>query len=332
MLLFFCATTASAEEFNAGIVQGLWYSQEDIFAGDTVRIYVAIRNNTGSDLTGTIEFKDGEKRIDRKNVEALDGRIIESWADWTPSYGTHTISASLSRIALHTVGSSTQEAAVTSALAEETFFVDYDTDGDSIGNEDDSDDDGDGVSDTEEKKNGTDPLRKNKQEESDEEDTEVTKEDDEDKQDENADAVSGDEPLGLERYLTESPAENMLSGVTTFINDAKDDLDAYRAQRTEKRKAGTTTPEVNEDGFGAITRSTSTQGSAYKDWSLTDFFGSVFNLAKALFDVGYTSILAALSFILSHPILVQLGVLVLILFVILKFALHGMHQDHPSHH
>ena len=75
MLLFFCATTASAEEFNAGIVQGLWYSQEDIFAGDTVRIYVAIRNNTGSDLTGTIEFKDAEKPIDRKNVESLDGPI-----------------------------------------------------------------------------------------------------------------------------------------------------------------------------------------------------------------------------------------------------------------
>jgi hypothetical protein len=147
-----------AQEFNAGIVQGLWYSQDTVFAGDTVRIYVAIRNNTGSDLSGTVEFFDGDKRLERKNVQALDGRIIESWADWTPTYGTHTLSANLARTELHKVGSSTQAVEVTSALAEDVLFVDYDTDKDTIGNEDDADDDGDKISDAQEKQNGTDPL------------------------------------------------------------------------------------------------------------------------------------------------------------------------------
>ena len=147
-----------AQEFNAGFVQGLWYDTETIFADKPVRIYIAIRNNTGADLTGTVEFFDNDKRIERNNVSALNGRIIESWADWTPSFGTHTLSATLSRIELHVVGSSTQAVEVVSALAEDTFFVDFDTDGDGIGNEDDKDDDGDGKSDKEEIEAGTDPL------------------------------------------------------------------------------------------------------------------------------------------------------------------------------
>ncbi len=315
LLLLFPFFSAGAEEFNAGIVQGLWYSDETIFEGDTVRIYVAIRNNTGSDLSGTVEFKDGQTRIERQNVQALNGRIIESWADWTPSYGTHTISATLSRIALHAVGSSTQEVSLTSTLADDTFFVDHDTDDDNVGNEGDTDDDDDGISDVQEQKNGTDPLTK--------ETAVVTTEDrreDSHEEDSTAEDESANEPEGLERYLAESPAEDVLSSVTTFINDAKENLDGYRAERAEKKQASTTAPDVNGDGFGAVTRSSSSESSSFKELSLTDFFASVFNLAKALFDAGYTLLLAALSFVLAHPVLVQLGILLLILFLLIKLA------------
>ena len=156
---------ANAQESNAGIVQGLWYSNEVVFAGETTRIYVAIRNNTGSDLTGTIEFLDGEKKLERKQVQALDGRIIESWADWTPSYGTHTLTANLSRTELFAVGSTTQEVEVVSVTTSDTLFVDYDTDKDGTGNQTDTDDDQDAISDADEIKNGTDPLVANVQKE-----------------------------------------------------------------------------------------------------------------------------------------------------------------------
>jgi len=312
---------ASAEEFNAGIVQGLWYDQETVFAGKPVRIYVAIRNNTGSDLSGTVEFFDGERKIERKNVQALNGRIIESWADWTPAYGDHTLRATLSRIELHQIGTTTQEVEVTSALAEDTLFVDRDTDDDGRGDQTDPDDDNDGISDEEEKEQGTDPLVKNAsaQETKKQEGAQEQKESDE----EETNKASGDpaSPEGLERYLADSPAEEIFSSATTFINEAKEDLDSYRAKRKEEQ-AGKEEAEATPytDGFGSVERTAEGQKSGIRELSLSDFFSSVWNLAKTIFNVVYTFVLAVLSFILGHPTLVQVGALLFILFLLMKFA------------
>lgn len=316
-----------AQESNAGIVQGLWYSQEKIFTGDTVRIYVAIRNNTGSDLSGTVEFFDGNSRIERKSVQALDGRIIESWADWKPTYGTHTLSANLARTELHKVGSSTQAVEVTSALAEDTIFVDHDTDKDKIGNEDDTDDDADGVSDMQEKQNGTDPLVRNTpattqadaKQEKDEDEDEVIQ-----NNEENNDSSSESEksPEGFERFLADSPAENVLASATKYITTAKQNLDEYREERKEKQEQATSTTKeaVNADGFGEVTRATSSNAGSFSSFDFGDFFTSVFKLIGVIFSTVYTLVLAALSFVLAHPMLVQVGVLVLILFLLMKFA------------
>lgn len=313
LLLCILAPHSYAQEFSAGFVQGVWYSQESVFAGDTVRIYVAIRNNTGSDLSGTVEFFDGTRKIERKSVQALDGRIIESWADWTPTYGSHTVSANLSRIELNRVGTSTKEVEVTSALAEDTLFVDYDTDTDGIGNETDSDDDGDSISDVQEKKDGTDPLVKNSV--PDEDDSSDTAEDEDDE------GSAPNKKQGLERYLADSPAENVFTSVTEIINTAKEDLDTYRQTREEEQeKQSTTTSETYTDGFGEATHATSASSSGLRELSLSDFFASVWNLAKTLFNWVYTFVLFLLSFILGHPILVQVGVLLLILFFMIKAA------------
>jgi hypothetical protein len=317
---------SDAQESNAGIVQGLWYSQEKIFSGDVVRIYVAIRNNTGSDLSGTVEFFDGDIRIERKSVQALDGRIIESWADWKPTYGTHTLSANLARTELHKVGSSTQAVEVTSALAEDSIFVDHDTDKDGVGNEDDTDDDADGISDAQEKQNGTDPLVRNTQptaQEDEEEDTEDTAQATEDtRKVDDSNSTSEDHPEGLERFLADSPAENVLASVTEYITTAKQNLDEYRENREEKQTLASTTtkPAVNADGFGEITRATTSDAGNFSGFDFGDFFASVFKLIGVMFSTAYTLVLAILSFVLAHPILVQVGILVLILFLLIKFA------------
>lgn len=306
----------SAEEFNAGIVQGLWYSQEKVFADDSIRIYVAIRNNTGSDLSGTIEFFDGDTRIARKNVAALNGRIIESWADWTAQYGSHTLSANLTRIELHTIGSSTQEVAVTSALAEDTLFIDHDTDTDGIGNTDDTDDDGDGVTDAQEIEDGTDPLKKEtllpqdaKEEELSENTPQETYETD------NA-------PEGLERFLAESPAQQVLANATHYITATKQELDSYRENRKEKqqlRTAQTASTTVNAEGFGEITRSEDINPESSR-FDMSDFFTNAFTHIGTLLRAVYTLLLGLISFILSYPILVQVGLLLLLLFLLLKTA------------
>lgn len=336
-----------ATDTNAGFVQGLWYSTDvsHIFALKPVRIYGAIRNNTGSDLTGTVAFLDNDKQIDKKTVQAIDGHIIEAWADWSPTYGTHTISATLSRVELSKVGSSTQEVTTTSGLAEDTFFVDQDTDSDGIGNKTDSDDDNDKIPDVIEIAQGTDPLVKDApvqemrsatvQPSSDGQSTVSNKT-------QHSTESSSTAPQGLEQYLTHSPAETVLASVTDVINTAKQNLDAYREDRTQKQlEAGQVqiqkTP-TNADGFGEITRTTNAgnslqapslvQNAFLKNITAKDgkgikgesFLDKAITVLKAVGNTLFSGSLALLSLLLGHPGLLQFGILLLILFFLIMFA------------
>ncbi len=330
-LFLFPFFTVRAQESNAGIVQGLWYGTEKFFAGENARMYIAIRNNTGSDLTGTVDFFDGEKKLDRKQVQALNGRIIESWADWSPSYGTHTVSANLSRIELTAVGTTTQEIEVISALAKDTIFVDYDTDHDNIGNNEDTDDDNDGASDIQERSNGTNPLVYNI---SKPVSSEVTTENTqsakgaEGEADVPPGATASDSSHasdGMERYLAPSRAQSILSDVTQYIATTKQSLDTYRTKRAEDAvlaKATSSLPLVNEDGFGEIERMRETTNTHFSlpTFNGEGFFGKLFDGIGKLFFAFSTFILSLVSVILGHPIFVQLGLLLLILFILIKSA------------
>lgn len=304
---------------NAGIVRGLWYDQENIFAGQSVRIYVAVRNNTGGDLSGTVEFFVNDSRIERNNISALDGRIVESWADWTPSYGTSTITATLSRTELTTTASGTKAVAVISALAEDTFFVDYDTDRDNLGDSEDTDDDNDGVSDAAEKAAGTDPKKYDKKKEA----TADENEEKGDNEDGGEAAVLADqEPAGLEQFLTPSRADSILTNVTDLVKDTKEKIDTYREKRNENIaiKKGEVVPDiaVNDDGFGEIERISREDKSkpiAEKpDLKDLGFFGDLLTFLGNIISGVYTLVLFTFSWFLGHPMLVQLLLLFMILF------------------
>ncbi len=345
LIFIISASAVSAQEFNAGIVQGLWYDRDVLFVGDTTRIYVAIRNNTGADLSGRVEFYDNGELIERTNVSALDNRIIETWADWAPSFGEHTITASLSRIELSKVGSTTKTAEVVSALAEDTVFVDRDTDSDGIGNTDDQDDDNDGISDNKEKADGTDPLDPNDPAPPE---TTATESDNEDPpeatQETNVNVdQNGSEPDGLEQYLTESRADNILSTFTESINETKRRIDAYRSARStdgevltptedeladspsESASSSSTTSETasnldtvtNENGFGSVSRS---QDTPKEQGASVGWFQKITDIFVTIIDRIYTFILLIFSLYLGHPVLVQLSLLFLILFILLKVA------------
>lgn len=321
-LLFFLSVTSSvyAEEENAGIVQGIWYADGVVFADTPTRVYVAVRNNTGSDLTGTIEFYDGDVKLGRKAIQALSGHIVESWSDWNASYGNHTLKATLSRIELHTVGETEAEVEVTSAIAEDTLFVDYDTDSDGTGNEQDSDDDNDGKSDTDEKRDGTDPLKSDTDQQQNNtteksEDPEEIADNEEDKK-----SSSGTTPQGVERYLGDGQVHETVSGITEVINDTKVKIDAYREDRKQKQAAEKTESRNYQDGFGTVATSSNEGGGAIDEWSLSDFFAVVFNLFKTIFGWVYTLALAVISFAFGYPMLVQIGILLLILILLFKTA------------
>ncbi len=313
VLLIPCLSLAQTD--SAGFVQGLWYDRETVFVDEPVRIYVAVRNNTGAELAGTVTFYIDDQVLTRKSVAALDGRIVESWADWTPDYGEHTVRAELSRLELSRVDGSEERTTVTASLADDILFVDYDTDGDGIGNETDTDDDGDGLTDDEERARGTDPLTYNTPEPAPTNETgnlattTLTA----------TSSSTTSTAQGLERFLTPSRAETLLRNITNWSNTTKRRLDNYRANRDLTIATQQADPDVpvNEDGFGAVIRSDTQPSPPEKP---PGFFGDVFTFVENIVRGIYTAILTITSWLLSYPILIQVGLLVFLLFGTLRLA------------
>lgn len=322
------------EELNAGFVQGLWYAEPTIYAGQPTRIYVALRNHTDRDLTGTVRFTDNGKRIGVSYVSALPGRLVEAWVDWTPTYGKHTINASLSEVRFHTIGESAEAAEVVSMLAEDTVFVDYDTDQDGVGNIDDLDDDNDTISDVDEGAQGTDPLVATPKKRVIDTDNDArTTEDNND----SAPGTKDTAPLaaaslksGLEQYTNDGGTiDTLLTNVTEKVSTAKTSLDAYRAKRSDALepyfgdRSSTSTPSLASTTETVLTNApgalaTITRSKIEK--SDGNFLTAVIDGGKALVGGFYTLILYILSEILAHPALIQITLLLGIVYIVYRVS------------
>jgi hypothetical protein len=332
LIALFIPTAASAAELNAGFVHGLWYSEKQLIAGETVRIYVALRNNTEHDLTGTVRFEDDEKRIGTTDIRALPGRLVEAWIDWKPTYGEHTLKATLTDVELHPVGGKTESGEPASTLAEDIVFVDYDTDKDGIPNETDGDDDGDGVNDEDELEAGTDPLVFNEPETEEPENNEDanTEEDASDTSSEPAENTivsSGDaqdeatDTEGLERYFGDGRVSNSLTNVTDIVHNTKNALDGYRNRRDEQKDEElrqATENALNESEATGEESATITRTRMEEE--RPNIFVILYKSILGLLDTLYTFVLWLVSKLLAHPALVQLVLLFAILILIYRLA------------
>lgn len=315
------------EELNAGFVQGLWYSSDVVFADTPTRIYVAFRNNTPNDLTGTIRFTDNDKRIGTSNVSALSGRLVEAWVDWSPTYGEHKLLVTLSNAEVHVIGEGSKPATLADITVEETLHVDYDTDKDGVGNSTDTDDDNDEVSDTDEKTRGSDPLVPNPKPVPHDSKNETPQ------KEEKSEAESLEEPTtettsqnsneeqGLEKYISEGTADTLLTNVTNKVTDAKQSLDAYRKERNKGEEettvdevAGTSTLTTSGASFDTATITRTQIETKPKESLLKSFITSVANLFH---NIG-TFFLWILSNTLAYPALMQILLLILILYIIYR--------------
>lgn len=307
-LLLFSPAVTSAEELNIGFVQGLWYSSEPVFVGVPTRVYVAFRNNTGSDITGTIIFQDNGKRIGSSNVSVLSGRIAEAWIDWTPTPGDHNLSVTLGNAELHAIGKEPERVDVAGIVTEDALVVDHDTDGDQVGNATDPDDDNDGVSDADEKTRGSNPLIANPRAEE-----EVPAKAEEVKEVPQPPAAQP-ETEGLEKFLPDGTTDAFVNGLTDKVQDAKQSLDAYRNERNGKlyRKNEWSTSTINSADTATITRS--------KIEEERDFLGTLMAGIAAILKNIYTFLLWFLSKILAHPAFVELLLLIGILYFIYRLA------------
>lgn len=296
-----------AEEINVGFIQGVWYAHEPLIAGEPTRIYVALRNNSEHDLTGTVRFTDNGNRIGVAYVSALPGRIVEAWVDWTPGYGEHSIGATLTNAELHPIGGSVIRGEIANTLAQNEVFADLDTDSDDIPNEKDTDDDNDGVSDEAEIARGTDPLKENPK-------TIVQTE--EEKGEQTEEKLSPNEPPGthgLEAYMPQGRASDAITSLTETIAETKETLDAYRAERRNDLKNYFTRATISVTDNGA----TITRSRVAED---TNFLTSVIQGSKALLSGIYSLILALVSKLLSFPALIELFLLLFMVYAIYRTA------------
>lgn len=318
-IFIFIPLFSFASEPNAGFVQGLWYSSEPVFVGVPTRIYVAVRNNTEHDLTGTVRFMDNGTRIGSSEISALSGRLVEAWVDWTPTDGEHNITAVVTDAKLHVIGSEAESIDVAGVTAEDSVVVDFDTDDDGVGNITDTDDDDDGILDTDEKARGSNPLIPNpaSQEPTPKVD-EVVKE----VLTEPVDEQTGDED-GLEKYVSDGLADSLLGNATDKIEDAQESLDAYREKRNEILASKKDTTPIVQDASQETALGTYTSTATItrtqlepKDSLLNSFVTSVASLLSLI----WTFVLWVTSQGLSHPALLEVILLVGIVYMIYRIA------------
>ena len=316
---FFCLlpqnTFASAS--NAGFVQGIWYSAEPVFDGVPTRIYVAMRNNTGHDLTSTVHFTDNGKRIGTFEVSALEGRLVEAWVDWEPTYGEHTITATVSDAKLHIIGGDTESIDIAGITASDTFMVEYDTDKDGIGNEIDTDDDNDTVSDTDEKTRGSDPLVRNPIPKKNETPSPILTTD---SPQHTPTPLTTSAEKGLEQFLDAGTVDTFLAQTTHKIEDVKTSLDTYRTERSEAltREGDIEHTAPTETALGTYTNTaTITRSHLPSDGG---FLASFVSRTAKLLSTLWTFILFVVSKILSFPAILEATLLLIILAVIYRTA------------
>ena len=159
LCLFFAFNIVWAESLEISFVDKFRYSHDSFFAGEDVRVYTTLQNNSGFDLQGIIQFYDNDKFIGDFNFFIANVRNIEVWTDWRPSEGKHNLLVKIDNLKKLEIAKNPK----TVDLDEDIFVtknldIDIDTDKDGIGNKDDLDDDNDNISDEKELIQGTNSL------------------------------------------------------------------------------------------------------------------------------------------------------------------------------
>ena len=327
VLLF--PTLTYGNELNAGFVQGLWYSSPTVFVQEQTRIYVALRNNTDHDLTGTVKFTDNGDKIGASSVSALPGRIVEAWVDWIPTYGSHAIVATISDVKVYVIGAGVEQAEIDSTLAEDMLFVDYDSDNDKVGNDLDTDDDNDGVSDTTEKQNGTNPVVPDTKEEPKKVSVAPVQNAPEEEQDIPNTQIANTNERGLEKYVATGTIDTLFKNATSKVTEAKESLDTYRTARDEATRTSLTAANdsametvvgiselpstTNPTELATITRSKIER-------TQTNFLEALIDGTQAFITGLYSLLLLSLSHVLGHPALLELALLIGILYICYRIA------------
>jgi hypothetical protein len=150
-----------AASLPAGVPKdGLWFSKDPFFVGETITVFTVVYNSTSYRLSGTMELRDGTTTVSKKDfiVDTLGASQIVSFP-WVVTAGNHLFTVVITQNELRKEGGTlSTDSLIETKTTGAKRFADLDTDHDDIGNIVDTDDDGDGLTDLEEKTLKTDPL------------------------------------------------------------------------------------------------------------------------------------------------------------------------------
>lgn len=130
------------------------FSKENIFEGETVRIFARIFNVGDTDVLGNAIFLNNNKAIAEPQAISVRAQNYDDvFADWKPKSGVYDIELKITNTNLK------DENLNNNTSIKKGYLVDLDTDTDTIGNSKDDDDDNDGLADKEELDKKTDPKK-----------------------------------------------------------------------------------------------------------------------------------------------------------------------------
>ncbi len=159
LLLMPClGRTQDKGNVNVGIIPAnIWYYPSKFFAGETVKIYTAIFNNSGQDISGIVVFYNNNQEIGQSKVKlSAQEKIKEVSINWEARVGEQIIQAKIVNLKIIQNGEEREINLPDIQVAENKIFIDKDMDGDDIGDKMDENDN-DGISDEIEKEQELDP-------------------------------------------------------------------------------------------------------------------------------------------------------------------------------
>ncbi len=154
LFLLFARNVYSATDLSIS-VSDITFSKQEPIEGDEVRVFARVFNLGNNDAYGFVIFTSDNKEIaDPQPISVKFNTYDDVFVDWVVNSGAHDIKAEI-------VSTNPKDSDDGNNVAIKTnYYVDLDTDKDSIGNKKDFDDDGDGLSDKEEMVLGSNPLKK----------------------------------------------------------------------------------------------------------------------------------------------------------------------------
>ncbi len=75
--------------------QSIFLSEQSVTEGDTVRIHATVSNDATTQFAGSVVVKDGANKLGSAPVTLASGAAQAISLSWTPTAGTHTITADL---------------------------------------------------------------------------------------------------------------------------------------------------------------------------------------------------------------------------------------------